>query len=292
MRRGHRDRRSRVRGRRDRRQTPTLALWSSRRSRQFSPLRPDPLPGAGRIRYIRPCSGAGLWSKPPERAGGSDQHAFVLEDARSSASSRRLANTVIVPNARFDAGLPDLSGSGRRSAGLRPGAVGAPIVQPPALHRTGDFMAVSCRCRAVARGFCCVAGGFVHSRQSAGRRRHQGHRGRDREGSRGHRCGPEDRGPGAAARVQRPGPPERHQGRRHRRGLSGARRERARRGRAVARQGAARGELGQARKGLPGQREGHRASSSTRSRAASRSISTARWRSCRAPRSTSGRSAT
>ena len=54
-----------------------------------------------------------------------------------------------------------------------------------------------------------------------------------------------------------PGRQQRDQDRRHRRGLPGARRERARRGGALARQGAPRGELGQARDGVQEQREGH-----------------------------------
>jgi hypothetical protein len=72
------------------------------------------------------------------------------------------------------------------------------------------------------------------------------------------------------------------QGRRRGRGLSRARRERARRGRAVARQGAPRGELGQARGEASRRTRRSPASSSTRSRAASPSISTAPWPSCRA----------
>ena len=77
-----------------------------------------------------------------------------------------------------------------------------------------------------------------------------------------------------------------------RRGLSRAHRERAGRSRHLARQGPPRRELGQARRVVRARTRRSTASSSTRSRAASPSTSTAPWPSCRAPRSTSARSAT
>ena len=99
-------------------------------------------------------------------------------------------------------------------------------------------------------------------------------------------------GPRRPQGIHRPWPRSRSRGRRRGRGLSGAHRERARRSRHLARQGAPRGELGQARKGLREPTKRSKASSSIRSRAASPSISTAPWPSCRARRSTSVRSAT
>ena len=117
---------------------------------------------------------------------------------------------------------------------------------------------------------------------------HHGHR--KRHGH--HRRRPEGRRPRAAEGIRRQGQGRPAQGRRHRRSLCRAHRERAWRSDAVARQGPPRRELGPPRREVQPRASASKASSSTRSRAASPSISTAPWPSCRAARSTSVRSAT
>ena len=135
---------------------------------------------------------------------------------------------------------------------------------------------------AVARRFRRDARRVLRAGQSAGRLRHQGHRRRHRKGRRRHRRRPEDRRPRRAARIRRPGPAGEHQGRRQVE-VYLERVENAL-GEAVLSRDKARREesWGKLEKAFKQQREGPRASSSTRSRAASPSISTAPWRSCRA----------
>ena len=208
--------------------------------------------------YPRPSGPphSSVWA--PERAEGAVHRPSRLEDqspASSHAAARR--TRTIVSTARFarrPAGYPAVA-EGLRS--LRPARSERHSIQPPA-HRFGDFMATATSYRAVARRFRRNARRVL--RPAAACRKAPSSRG---PSSASRRTSPSStsalktEGRVALREFAGPGRADRDQDRRHRRGLSGARRERARRGGAVARQGAARGELGQAREGLQEQREGH-----------------------------------
>ena len=243
--------------------------------------------------YIRAVRAATITTWPPERAEEAIDRPSRLEDqAPLRASSRRAGQQPSYRSRGYSAGLPDFPAVALGLAGPMARTFGTPSNQPacaPLWRLHGHWH----RYRAVARRLRRPARRVLRSgRRPAGRLRHQGDGRRHREGHGRHRRRPEDRGPRCGQGIPGPRPGQRNQDRRHRRSLSGARRERARRGGAVARQGAARGELGQARDARSRTTRRSPASSSTRSRAASPSTSTARWRSCRARRSTSGRSAT
>ena len=100
------------------------------------------------------------------------------------------------------------------------------------------------------RRFRGHAGAELRDPEPAGRLGHQGHHRRHRKRLRHGRCRPEDRRPHLPQGIRHAGRARRHQGGRHGRSLSGARRERAGRSRAEPRQGAPRGKLDQAGKGL------------------------------------------
>ena len=243
--------------------------------------------------YIRAVRAATITTWPPERAEGAIDRPSRLEDqAPLRASPRRAGQQPSFRSRGYSAGLPDFPAVAVGSCGAHGPHVRNALKSTrlrTALETTWPLAPLPRR-RAKTSPPCSK--NPSEGRRPAGRLRHQGDRRRHREGHGRHRRRPEDRRPRRGQGIPGPRPGQRNQDRRHRRSLSGARRERARRGGAVARQGAARRELGQARDGASRTTRRSPASSSTRSRAASPSISTARWRSCRARRSTSGRSAT
>jgi hypothetical protein len=123
------------------------------------------------------------------------------------------------------------------------------------------------------------------------RLRRQGQGRRHREGRRRHRRRSEDRRPRGAEGIHRPRPGRRSRSATRSRSISSASRTRwARPSSRATRRAARRAGSSSKRRSTPRKRS--KASSSIRSRAASPSISTAPWPSCRVRRSTSVRSAT